>query len=230
MLPSTAFRPPVTLRGRLLRLEPLDVRFADPLALAGRDPETFRYLRLGAGFAADPTPVRMAEAIERLLERQRAGTDLPFVVLREPEGRPIGMTRYLDIDREHEWVEVGGTWFERALWGGPFNAASKRLMLGHAFEDEHVNRVQIKTDLRNLRSQRAIEKLGATREGVLREHVLLPDGYRRSSVYYSLLRSEWPAARARLDERLAAAPNPAPPSGEGPGRTPEAGIPSGPGA
>jgi RimJ/RimL family protein N-acetyltransferase len=100
-------------------------------------------------------------------------------------------------------VEIGGTWTDPTLWRTPFNTESKRLMLGYAFDTEHVHRVQLKTDLRNLRSQRAIERLGALREGVLREHLLVFGGVRRSSVYYSILEAEWPAVRDRLDAALA---------------------------
>ncbi len=204
MLPDRSFRPPVVLRGSLLSLEPLRRELAEPLArAAGSDPEPFRFLRTVHPFATAPNADGMRRVIDHLLEQQSRGTDLAFVIVRPTGGEPIGMTRYLDIDRENEAVEVGGTWISPTLFGSPANAASKRLMLGHAFEAERVHRVQIKTDARNLRSQRAIEKLGAVREGVLREHVEMPDGYRRSSVYYSLLASEWPAARERLDARLA---------------------------
>ena len=113
------------------------------------------------------------------------------------------MTNFLHIDRENQSVEVGGTWLDSGFWRTPFNTESKYLLFRHAFEVERVNRLQLQTDLRNERSQRAIERLGAVREAVLREDVQLADGYFRSSVYYSVLASEWPAVRARLEASLA---------------------------
>ena len=112
------------------------------------------------------------------------------------------MTRYLEIDRDHRRVEVGGTWYAVSHQRTPVNTECKRLLLGHAFDVEKVQRVQFKTDLRNLRSQRAIERLGAVREGVLRDHMQMPDGFTRSSVVYSIVRREWPEIRARLDALL----------------------------
>lgn len=188
------------MEGRNLRLEPLADRHFEGLVRAAHDPETFRYLRYRIGGSAE----LVRQWITTLAQRRDAGTDLPFTIVRKADGEPIGMTRYLAIDRENASVEVGGTWMPPELWGSVVNPESKRLMLGRAFETENAHRVQIKTDLRNLRSQRAIEKLGAIREGVLREDTLMPDGYLRSSVYYSILAPEWPEVRRRLDERIAA--------------------------
>ncbi|HTT25883.1 MAG TPA: GNAT family protein [Thermoplasmata archaeon] len=204
MLPELAFRHRGVMEGRFLRLEPLEERHAAALVGVAADPEVFRHLRYGPLDTAE----RMAEHIRQLNARRDAGTDLPFAMVRRADGVPIGMTRYLEIDRANAGVEVGGTWMPKALWGTIVNPESKRLMLGRAFDDEGAIRVQIKTDLRNLRSQRAIEKLGAVREGVLRDQVIMPDGYIRSSVYYSILRREWPMVRERLDRRIQAAPLP----------------------
>jgi RimJ/RimL family protein N-acetyltransferase len=138
-----------------------------------------------------------------LLSRQSEGTDLAFTTLRADDGRPVGMTRFLHIDRKNDCVEIGGTWLGRAWWRTPFNTEAKLLMLRHAFEVEGAHRVSLQTDLRNERAQRAIERLGATREAVLREDRLLPHGYYRSSVFYSILRDEWPRLRAGLEEKVA---------------------------
>lgn len=193
------FRPPVTLTGRYLDLVPLELGHSAALARVADDPEIWRYWR-----TVGPNDERTMDAsIRSLLAHQAAGTDLAFTVVRHDDATPVGMTRFLDIQRENDSAEVGGTWFARAFWRTPFNTESKRLMLGYAFDIERCHRVQIKTDVRNLRSQRAIERIGATREGVLREHFLNHDGARRSSVYYSVLSSEWPAVRARLDAALA---------------------------
>ncbi len=197
-VPAHGFRPPVTLEGRFIRLVPLEPGHVAGLARAGRDPEVWRYLPYGP--RTDPD--RMAELVAMLLGRQSAGTDLAFTIQLRGDGALVGMTRYLSIDRENSCVEIGGTWVSPAWSRTPVNTESKRLLLGHAFEAEGVHRVQLKTDLRNERSQRAIERLGATREGILREHFRLPSGYHRSSVLYSILADEWPSVRARLDGYL----------------------------
>ncbi len=194
-----SFRRPVTLEGKFVRLVPLDPTHRDGLRAAASDPEGGRYLLAGPGGTGE----EMARLIELLLGRERDGTDLPFTTVRVSDARPVGMTRYLNIDRPNRAVEVGGTWLDHHLWRTPFNTEAKYLLLRHAFETEGAHRVYLKTDLRNERSQRAIERIGAKREAVLREHLRLADGYYRSSVYYSLLEDEWPAVRRRLEAMLA---------------------------
>ncbi len=193
------FRTPLTLEGRYLELVPLVADHAPALAEVGRDPAIWTYIRSGPA----RTEKEMDALISVLLGRQAAGTDLCFTIRLLPSHTPVGMTRYLRIDRPNRWVEIGGTWLAPKLWRTPLNTEAKYLMLRHAFEVEGVRRVQIQTDQRNVRSQRAIERLGAVREGVLREDVLLPDGVWRSSVYYGILEPEWPAVRRNLEEKLA---------------------------
>ena len=123
-------------------------------------------------------------------------------MLRLPERVVSGMFRFFDIDRASRWVEVG-TWLDPAVWRTPVNTEVKYLGLRYAFEEEGMHRVQLKTDSRNVRSQQAIERLGAVREGLLREHVRLPDGSLRSSYVYSVLESEWPSVKRNLEARLA---------------------------
>ena len=185
--------------GRYIELVPLEVAHVDALAMAGRDPRIWEFMKFGPR----TTRAGMADLVDSYLAREKLGVDLPFTVVRRETGVPIGMTRYLDIDRANRWVEIGGTWLDTAYWHSPFNTDSKLLLLRHAFESENVLRVQIKTDTRNVRSARAIERLGAVWEGVLRDHMVLPSGYVRSSVYYSILAREWPAVRARLEGFLA---------------------------
>lgn len=193
-----SFRTPLTLSGRYVELVPLERSHRDALFASASNPEVWRYLRHG--------PVNDPEDLDRvisaLLEARAAGTDLPFTTCLLPEHRPIGMTRYLRIDRADQWVEIGGTWLEPTLWRTPINTESKLLLMRHAFEEEEAHRVQLQTDLRNERSQRAIARLGATREGVLREDVRLVDGKFRSSVFFSVLASEWPTVRSRLQSAL----------------------------
>ena len=192
------FRPPVVLDGSRVRLIPLAAAHAPELAAAADDPDIWTFLPYGPC----RTPESMAGLIATLLSRQSAGTDLAFTVQLRSTGRLCGMTRYLSIDRVNRWVEIGGTWYAKELWRTPVNTEAKRLLLAHAFETEGVHRVQLKTDLRNDRSQRAIARLGAVREGILREHVRMPDGYARSSVVYGIVRDEWPMVRGRLDSYL----------------------------
>jgi RimJ/RimL family protein N-acetyltransferase len=193
------FRPPVTLMGRTVELAPLSFVYEEDLVQAGQDPEVWRFMRTGD----HSSPARMHELVAETLAWQGQARDLAFVILRLPERTAVGMTRFLDIQREHRSVEIGGTWLDRRFWGTtPYNTEAKYLLLRHAFEAEGCLRVQIKTDLRNLRSQRAIERLGAVKEGVMRKHCLLPDGHVRDSVFYSILTEEWPAVRARLETFL----------------------------
>jgi N-acetyltransferase len=195
---ESSLRSALTLTGRYVELVPLARDQRDDLFAAGRGPEVFRYLRAGPM----NEPGDMDRVIDELLLAQDAGTDLPFTTRLLPEHRAIGMTRYLRIDRPNQWVEIGGTWLEPRWWRTPINTETKLLLMRHAFEVERAHRVQLQTDLRNERSQRAIARLGATREGVLRDDVLLRDGYRRSSVYFSVLAPEWPAVRDRLEAAL----------------------------
>jgi RimJ/RimL family protein N-acetyltransferase len=194
-----SLRSSFTLAGRHVELVPLDRGHRTELRLAASVPEVGQYLRHTPGRSLHD----MDELIDTLLTAQAAGTDLPFTTRLLPDHRTVGMTRFLRIDRENQWVEIGGTWLDPALWRTPINTETKYLLLRHAFENEAVHRVQLQTDLRNERSQRAIVRLGAVREGVLREDVRLSDGAFRSSVYYSILTAEWPAVKSRLESYLA---------------------------
>ncbi|MGB6500415.1 MAG: GNAT family protein [Thermoplasmata archaeon] len=199
---DAAFRPPVTLRSDRLTLVPLDPGFRDAFLYAARDPEVRRHLSTSPGGTAE----EVERYIAMLLQRQAEGTDLPFVVRLRPGDRVVGGARFLHIDRPSDAAEIG-TWLDSEVWRTPVNTELKFLLLEFAFEREGAHRVVLQTDLRNERSQRAIARLGATREGVLRDDRVLNDGRRRSSVVYSILADEWPAVRARL-ERLREAPWP----------------------
>jgi RimJ/RimL family protein N-acetyltransferase len=185
---------PVTLYGRSVRLEPLTHAHAPDLTEAGQDESIWKYMRYGLV----NNEARMHDLIAYQLEEQAAGTDLPFAVIHLATGKAIGMTRYMDIQPRNRALEIGGTWYGVAYQRTGVNTECKFLLLRHAFEDLGCIRVQIKTDLRNERSQRAIERIGAVREGVLRDHMILPDGAVRSSVYYSILAREWPQVSQRL--------------------------------
>jgi RimJ/RimL family protein N-acetyltransferase len=189
---------PITLNGKIIRLEPLSLEHVPDLCRVGLDDRIWRFMRYGL----IQTSEDMRRWVENLLCLQEKGTDLPFAVIGLESGRAIGATRYMNIAPEHRSLEIGGTWYGIDYQGSGVNIEAKYLMLRHAFEEWRCIRVQIKTDLRNERSQRAIEKIGLVREGVLRNHIILPDGYIRSSVIYSLLDNEWPAVKSQLEARM----------------------------
>ena len=218
---SLGFRRPVTLTGRHVELGPLSPADVADLAQAGRDPEVWRLLRIGPG----RDEAEMSSLVRDLLLGEETGSVLPFVVRRLPERIVSGMFRFFDIDRPNRSVEVG-TWLDPEVWRSPVNTEVKYLGLRYAFEEEEMHRVQLKTDSRNTRSRRAIERLGAVPEGLLREHVRLRDGSMRSSYVYSVLVSEWPEVKRRLEGMLARpwglSPRPATndgPAGDGPLRS-----------
>lgn len=185
---------PLTLSGQVVRLEPLSTEHIPGLQQAGRDPSIWEHMLYGEVTSLE----KMQSFVEDLLQRQARGTDLPFTVIHRPSNRIAGCTRYMDIQPQNRALEIGGTWYGLEFQRTAVNSEAKYLLLEHAFERLGAVRVQLKTDLNNLRSQQAIERLGAVREGVLREHMLRPDGSRRSSVYYSILDREWPAVKKHL--------------------------------
>ena len=189
---------PVTLKGRVIRLEPLTVSHVPDLAAVGLDESIWRYMLYGNV----DTETKMLAFVQDMLSRQTRGTDLPFAVIDKDTGRAIGCTRYLEICPAHRRVEIGGTWYGLAFQHTAVNTECKYLLLRHAFETLGCIRVQFKTDTRNVRSQRAIERLGAVKEGVFRQHMITPAGWIRDSVYYSILDQEWPAIKARLTAML----------------------------
>jgi RimJ/RimL family protein N-acetyltransferase len=189
---------PLVLEGRVARLEPLEARHAEGLAAAAT-PELFTYHFPPRQFS----PAGFAEMIQYLNDH---GGYRPFAIIAREVNRVAGMTSYLDIRPSDRGVEVGFTWLGKDYQGTLVNPECKYLLFRHAFDNEQAVRVQLKTDLRNLQSQRAIEKLGAVREGVLRKHMIRPDGYIRDSVMYSVTADEWPAVRRRLEARLGYVP------------------------
>lgn len=191
---------PVTLTGAVVRLEPLAETHIPDLAIAGADETIWRYLIYGPVHTQGEAGMRAW--VQDLMARQRRGTDLPFAVIHLESGRAIGCTRYMEIRREHRGLEIGGTWYALAYQRTAVNTECKYLLLRHAFETLGCIRVQLKTDLRNEPSQRAIERLGAVKEGVLRKHMILPDGTIRHTVYYSVTDDEWPDVKRRLEEKL----------------------------
>lgn len=189
---------PVTINGQAVRLEPLTVDHTHDLSIAGRDEVIWRYMIYGNLTSEE----KMQQWIAKLLQAQENGTDLPFAVIHQETGQAIGVTRYLNILPEHRSLEIGGTWYAIAHQRTAVNTECKLMLLTHAFESLACIRVQFKTDLRNERSQRALERIGAIKEGILRNHMVLPDGYIRHSVFYSITDSEWPAVKMHLEGML----------------------------
>jgi N-acetyltransferase len=136
-------------------------------------------------------------------EAARRGTEQPFFIRDRETGAPLGTTRYMTISRNDRNLEIGHTWLGRRAWRTRVNTECKFLLLRHAFEQLRVMRVQFKTDARNARSRAAIERLGAKFEGILRNHMLVRGGVVRDSAYYSVIDTEWPEVKVRLEERLA---------------------------
>lgn len=190
---------PLTLTGSIVQLEPLSEAHVPGLTAVGLDEAIWRFMV----YAPVRDEAGMRAWVQDLLRRQAQGTDLPFAVVHRDDQRVVGATRFMEIRREHRGLEIGGTWYAPAYQRTAVNTECKYLLLRHAFEVWGCIRVQLKTDLRNERSQQAIERIGAVREGVLRNHMILPDGRRRHSVYYSILDDEWPAVKARLEGMLA---------------------------
>lgn len=189
---------PVTLSGHYARLEPLSPRHAQDLFRAGGHESIWRYM---------PTSVFRAPGdtgawIDTALADAAGGSQVSFAIIDMAQGRTVGSTRYLTIRREHRGLEIGYTWLTPDAQRTAINTECKLLLLTHAFETLGALRVEFKTDLRNERSQRALERIGAVREGVFRRHMILWDGYIRDSVYYSIVDTQWPEAKAHLREKL----------------------------
>lgn len=186
---------PLALEGHTVRLEPLAARHAADLAAAA-DPEIFAY-------HFPPAELTAEGFRDQIAGLQSLADWCPFAIVLRESGRAVGITCFIDVRPAHRSLEIGFTWVGKRWQRTRVNPEAKYLLMQHAFEVQGAIRVQLKTDLRNTQSQRAIEKLGALREGVLRKQMVLPDGHQRDTVMYAVTDDEWPAVRARLEERLA---------------------------
>jgi RimJ/RimL family protein N-acetyltransferase len=187
---------PVTLRGRHAALVPLGPEHDAALAEAVRDGELWKLW-----YTAVPSPEGMAAEIARRLALQAAGSMLPFAVL-DAAGTPVGMTTYMNIDAVHRRVEIGSTWTAARTQRTALNTECKRMLLGHAFEALDCIAVEFRTHRFNTQSRRAIERLGAQLDGILRAHQRSPNGALRDTAVYSITAAEWPAVKAHLDWQL----------------------------
>jgi RimJ/RimL family protein N-acetyltransferase len=191
---------PITLVGRHVRLEPLTRAHAPDLFAAIQvDPTIWRWWR-----EAPPADLAGMKAfIAATLEEQAGGSVIAFAQVDQKSGKAAGTTTYMEISRRDRGLEIGSTWLGKRWQRTGINTEAKYLLLGHAFEVLGAARVQLKTDLRNVQSQTAIARLGAVREGVLRKHRLVRDGYLRDTVMFSIIADEWPAVKTRLEEFMA---------------------------
>ena len=188
---------PVSLKGQGVWLVPLSPDHHDALVSAVRDGELWRLW-----YTSIPDPAGMAAEIERRLALQAAGSMLPFTVLEQPGGRVVGMTTYMNIDAVHRRVEVGSTWYARGVQRSALNTEAKLLLFAHAFDDLGCIAVELRTHVLNQQSRRAIERLGARLDGVLRNHQRASDGSLRDTCCYSVTMAEWPAVRSHLRWKL----------------------------
>jgi N-acetyltransferase len=189
---------PTTLEGRAVRLEPLSLKHHAQMCEAGLDFDLWHWTTQNVR-----TPKDMRSYIEQALGDQARGTSLPFATIDQASGKVIGSTRYLNIDVSNLRVEIGATWLAKPWQRTAANTEAKYLMLRHAFEKFGCIRVELKTDSLNQRSRDAILRLGAKEEGTLRNHMLTWTGRIRHTVYFSIIDSEWPEVKARLEGMLA---------------------------
>jgi len=188
------WRTPVTLTGKYVRLEPMAEEHVPGLTAIGLDNSIWEHMLYGS--------VRSEIDIRNWVRDILSRSDLPFAVIHLESGRVAGATRYLNIVPEFRGLEIGGTWYGLEFQRTAVNTECKYLLMQYAFETLGCIRVQFKTDSRNVRSRRAIERLGAKHEGVLRNHMILPDGRFRDSVYYSIIDTEWPDIKKQLEVKL----------------------------
>lgn len=195
----TTWIEPVTLVGKHVRLEPMTEAHIPGLTVIGVGQPFWDFMLYGNM----ETEADMQNWVRDIIARGEKGTDLPFVAIHLASGRVAGATRYLNIMPKDRGLEIGGTWYGPEFQRSPVNTECKYLLLTHAFETLGCIRVQLKTDLRNERSQKAIERIGAKKEGVLRNHMILPDGRFRHSVFYSILDTEWGDVKKNLEAMMA---------------------------
>lgn len=195
--PSRPRLEPVTLDGRLVRLEPLGLEHVPRLAEVGLDPALWTWTPARPRSEGD-----LRAWVEAAIAGRDAGTELPFATIERATGRPIGSSRYLNAVLEHRRLEIGWTWVAGPWQRSGANREAKLLMLRHAFEALGCRRVEFKTDSLNEPSRRALLGIGARFEGISRNHMVMPDGRLRHSAWYSVIDDEWPAVRARLEASL----------------------------
>ena len=189
---------PLTLKGTHVHLEPLSPARHDELVDALHDGELWQLW-----YAIVPTPAELSHLIEQRLAQQASGAWLPFAIIEAATGTAVGMTNFIDIDAPNRRLEIGGTWYRRRVQRTALNTECKLLLLTHAFEKLECIAVEFRTHFFNQQSRRAIERLGAKLDGILRNHRRSSDGTLRDTCVYSIIASEWPAVRSHLRHQLA---------------------------
>jgi len=187
----------IALENDVVLLKPLEHEDMQGLLEAASYPEIWSHM---------PTTIEKREDVNNFVENalltRNGKTEFPFVIVDKQSGNIIGSTRYMDIDDKHQRLEIGYTWLTPAYWRTAINTHCKYLLLLYCFEYLHLQRVQIKTDHENIRSQRAIERIGATKEGILRNHMIRKDGTIRHTVMYSITIEEWPQVKKHIEDLL----------------------------
>ncbi|TMV45150.1 GNAT family N-acetyltransferase [Paenibacillus mesophilus] len=187
------------LHGSAVRLVPLKQEHAEALYETARGQSVWSYIPVRL-----ESPEHMQSIVSDAVAAAELGAEMPYTIMDNRDNRVLGSTRLFDLSDDHRSVEIGWTWLTPSVWRTRVNTECKLLLLTHAFESMGAIRVQLKTDSRNVRSREAIERIGGVFEGVLRSHRIMPDGYLRDSVYYSILEKEWPDVKRRLETMLAA--------------------------
>lgn len=188
---------PVTLEGRVVKLVPLEERHGDDLAKIADDPSIWRYIPLSLETRED------VEAwVQHALNGAKSGRIISFVTIEKATGTVVGATSFRDIEPDHHTAEIGGTWIGLRWQRTAINSEAKYLMLRYLFDTLGWQRAWFKTDVLNVKSQRAIERLGATREGVMRKNMIVQHGRQRDSVLYAIIDDDWPAIRTRMEAAL----------------------------
>jgi RimJ/RimL family protein N-acetyltransferase len=193
-----SFLEPLTLKGAHVILAPLSPDHHDDLVEAVQDGELWKLW-----YTTVPPPEKMRGEIERRLVSQGGGTALQFAVLDPSSGKAIGLTSYLHADAVNRRLEIGATWYRASRQRGPVNTECKLLLLTHAFEVEACVAVEFRTHFLNRQSRAGIERLGAKLDGILRNHMVMPNGTLRDTCVYSIIAGEWPTVKAHLAWQLA---------------------------
>ncbi|MCM3411809.1 GNAT family N-acetyltransferase [Metabacillus litoralis] len=188
---------PVVLEGDRVKIQPMEDDHVQELFDAGNHPDIWAYMPMKVQSIED-----MKCLVNGALLAREQGTEFPFVIYDKESGKIVGSTRFLNISIANRNLEIGWTWLSPTVWRTRVNTECKYLLLKHCFETHETIRVQLKTDSRNVRSQQAMERLGAVKEGVLRNHVVMPDGYLRDSVFYSIIDQEWVLVKEKLESML----------------------------
>jgi RimJ/RimL family protein N-acetyltransferase len=185
------------LDGTRIRLEPMTLDHLPALEKVAFDDRIWRYMMTWVKTRED-----LRAWVEHALRLEAAGTVKPWVTVLKERNRVIGSTRLMDIDKNHQTAELGSTWLAPEFHGAGLNAEAKLLQLTYAFEQLGLRRVALKTHHENLQSQKAMRKIGAVQEGTFRNHYIMPDGTQRHSVWFSIIRQDWPQVKSQLEARV----------------------------